>query len=105
MESVLQRVMQNLCEARRSVGYYGTAPARQTPMAEIRIGISGWTYAPWRGVFYPKELRKNRELEFASRRLNTIEINGSFYSLQRPTSYEKWYSMSPPDFKFAVKAG
>ena len=52
----------------------------------VRIGISGWRYAPWRGVFYPKGLAQHRELDFASRMLSTIEINGSFYSLQRPAS-------------------
>jgi uncharacterized protein YecE (DUF72 family) len=55
---------------------------------KIRIGISGWRYAPWRGVFYPPGLVQDRELEFAARALPTIEINGSFYSLQRPESYE-----------------
>jgi hypothetical protein len=53
----------------------------------LRIGISGWTYPPWRGVFYPAKLPHRRELEFASRAFNSIEINGSFYSLQRPSSY------------------
>ena len=69
----------------------------------MRIGISGWTYAPWRGVFYPKELAQRRELEFASHALNSIEINGSFYSLQRPSSYEKWRQAVPPGFVFAIK--
>ena len=71
---------------------------------ELRIGISGWTYAPWRTVFYPKKLPHARELEFASRQLNSIEINGTFYSLQRPESYEKWYKAVPDDFVFSVKA-
>jgi uncharacterized protein YecE (DUF72 family) len=69
----------------------------------IHIGISGWRYAPWRGVFYPKELAQDRELEFASRALPTIEINGSFYSLQRPESYAAWYAATPPGFVFSVK--
>ena len=72
-------------------------------MSNIRIGISGWRYAPWRGVFYPKTLTQNRELEFASRVLPTIEINGSFYSLQRPESYAAWYAATPPNFVFSVK--
>ena len=72
-------------------------------MSDIRIGISGWRYAPWRGVFYPKTLTQNRELEFASRVLPTIEINGSFYSLQRPESYAAWYAATPPNFVFSVK--
>lgn len=69
-----------------------------------RIGISGWRYAPWRGVFYPKDLAERRELEFASRRFDTIEINGSFYSLQRPESWRRWRDETPGDFVFAVKA-
>ena len=71
----------------------------------IRVGISGWRYAPWRGKFYPRDLTQNRELEYASRRFNAIEINGSFYSLQRPKSYEAWYAATPPGFVFAVKGG
>jgi uncharacterized protein YecE (DUF72 family) len=77
----------------------GMASAR----GDIRIGISGWRYEPWRGVFYPKGLAQHRELEFASRQLPTIEINGSFYSLQRPESYRAWYDDTPDDFVFAVK--
>jgi uncharacterized protein YecE (DUF72 family) len=71
----------------------------------VRTGISGWRYAPWRGVFYPKGLPQRRELEFASRQLGTIEINGSFYSLQRPESYRAWRAEAPPGFVFAVKGG
>lgn len=70
---------------------------------KIHIGISGWRYAPWRGVFYPPDLTQDRELEFASRALPTIEINGSFYSLQRPESYAAWYEATPPGFVFSVK--
>jgi len=69
----------------------------------VRIGISGWRYAPWRGVFYPRGLAQRRELEHASRMLPTIEINGSFYSLQRPESYAAWHDETPEDFVFAVK--
>lgn len=69
----------------------------------FRIGISGWTYAPWRGVFYPKGLAQKRELEYASRQLNSIEINGTFYSLQRPASFRKWYDAVPDDFVFSLK--
>jgi uncharacterized protein YecE (DUF72 family) len=72
-------------------------------MATIRIGISGWRYPPWRGVFYPKDLPQREELHYASRVLNTIEINGSFHSLQRPESYAKWYADTPDDFMFTVK--
>jgi uncharacterized protein YecE (DUF72 family) len=70
----------------------------------IEVGISGWTYRGWRGTFYPKKLPQHRELAFASRQLPSIEINGTFYSLQRPTSYENWYNMTPKDFVFSVKA-
>ncbi|MDR6426107.1 uncharacterized protein YecE (DUF72 family) [Variovorax paradoxus] len=68
-----------------------------------RIGISGWRYAPWRGRFYPKGLPQRLELDFASRMLPTIEINGSFYSLQRPVSYQAWHDATPDGFVFAVK--
>jgi len=69
----------------------------------IRIGISGWRYPPWRGVFYPSGLPQRRELQFAAERLNSIELNGSFYSLQRPESYLRWRAETPPGFVFAVK--
>lgn len=69
----------------------------------IRIGISGWRYTPWRGVFYPADLPQRLELHYASRILNTIEINGSFYSLQRPEFFERWHDETPEDFVFAVK--
>jgi uncharacterized protein YecE (DUF72 family) len=72
---------------------------------EIRIGISGWTYAPWRGVFYPPDLPQKSELHYASRKLSSIEINGTFYSLQRPSSYANWYEQTPADFVFSLKAG
>jgi uncharacterized protein YecE (DUF72 family) len=74
-------------------------------MARVRIGISGWRYAPWRGQFYPKGLPHARELRFAGSRFPTVEINGSFYSLQRPESYARWYAETPTDFVFAVKGG
>jgi uncharacterized protein YecE (DUF72 family) len=72
---------------------------------ELRIGISGWRYAGWRGKFYSESLPHRRELEFASGVFSSIEINGSFYSLQRPSSYQRWYLETPPDFLFAVKGG
>ena len=74
-------------------------------MAEIRIGISGWNYAGWRGDFYPKGLVQRRELEYAASKLTSIEINGSFYSLQRPSSYAAWRAQTPDDFVFSVKGG
>jgi len=72
-------------------------------MAEYRIGISGWRYKPWRGVFYPKGLQQRRELEYASHQMNSIEVNGTFYSLQRPSSFKQWYKETPDDFVFAIK--
>jgi uncharacterized protein YecE (DUF72 family) len=69
----------------------------------IRIGISGWTYPPWRGVFYPKGWPQKRELEYAAKQVNSIEINGSFYSLQKPESYQAWAAATPDDFVFSVK--
>jgi uncharacterized protein YecE (DUF72 family) len=71
----------------------------------VRIGISGWTYAPWRKVFYPAGLRQKDELEYAADRMTSIEINGSFYSLQRPESYQAWRQRTPTGFVFAVKGG
>lgn len=76
--------------------------ARST-VGDTRIGISGWRYAPWRGIFYPPKLPQREELAFAARMLPTIEINGSFYSLQRPSSYQQWHDETPEDFVFAVK--
>jgi uncharacterized protein YecE (DUF72 family) len=67
------------------------------------IGISGWRYAGWRKTFYPSDLVQTRELEFASRQVQTIEINGSFYSLQTPERYDSWYKATPPTFVFSVK--
>ena len=72
-------------------------------MSDIRIGISGWRYGPWRKDFYPEGLRQDDELSFASRAVNTIEINGSFYSLQTPERYRHWHDETPDDFVFAVK--
>jgi uncharacterized protein YecE (DUF72 family) len=69
----------------------------------VRIGISGWRYEPWRGVFYPEGLAQRRELEYCATHFSTVEINGSFYSLQRPEYYEAWYRETPPGFVFAVK--
>jgi uncharacterized protein YecE (DUF72 family) len=74
-------------------------------MPQTRVGISGWTYPPWRHVFYPDGLAHRRELEFASRQVGSIEINGSFYALQRPESFRAWAEATPTDFVFAVKGG
>jgi uncharacterized protein YecE (DUF72 family) len=69
----------------------------------IRVGVSGWRYPPWRGNFYPKRLAQARELEYASRVFSSIELNGSFYSLQRPSSYVRWAQQTPAGFVLAVK--
>ncbi|HYS68535.1 MAG TPA: DUF72 domain-containing protein [Paraburkholderia sp.] len=69
----------------------------------VRIGISGWRYEGWRGVFYPEDLKQARELDFASREVDTIEINGSHYSLQSLSNYQSWYEATPADFVFSVK--
>ena len=69
----------------------------------IRIGISGWNYPPWRGRFYPPDLPHKRELAYAASQFRSIEINGTFYSLQRPTSFAKWFDETPEDFVFSVK--
>jgi len=71
--------------------------------AYIRIGVSGWRYAPWRGVFYPRGLPQRAELAYAAGVFTSIEINGSFYSLQRPECYSSWYRETPNGFVFAVK--
>lgn len=69
----------------------------------VRIGISGWRYPPWRKVFYPDGLAQHRELQYAASRLSSIEINGTFYSLQRPESFAAWNADTPADFVFSVK--
>jgi uncharacterized protein YecE (DUF72 family) len=74
-------------------------------VAEIRVGLSGWRYAGWRGDFYPEGLVQRRELAYAAERFSTIEVNGSFYSLQRPASYAAWRDETPQDFVFALKGG
>lgn len=75
---------------------HGTKP-------RIRIGVGGWTYEPWRGPFYPAGLAQRRELEYASRKLSSIEINGTYYGSQKPESFAKWHDETPEDFVFAVK--
>jgi uncharacterized protein YecE (DUF72 family) len=72
-------------------------------MTRFRVGIGGWTFAPWRGVFYPGDLTQKRELEFASRKLTSIEINGTFYGAQKPGSFRRWASETPEGFVFSVK--
>ena len=70
----------------------------------IRAGVGGWTFEPWRGVFYPKGLRQADELEYASRHLTVIEINGTYYSTFKPESWAKWRAATPDGFQFSVKA-
>lgn len=72
-------------------------------MSDIRIGISGWTYKPWRGDFYPEGLPQKRELAHAAGIFNSIEVNGTFYGLQRPKAFAQWFDDTPDDFVFAVK--
>ncbi len=70
----------------------------------IRIGVGGWTYAPWRGAFYPDGLIQKRELEYASRQLTSIEINGTFYGAQKPETFARWRDETPDGFVFSLKA-
>ncbi len=70
----------------------------------IRVGIGGWTYEPWRETFYPQDLPQKRELEYASRQVTAIEINGTYYRTQKPASFAKWRDETPADFVFSVKA-
>jgi uncharacterized protein YecE (DUF72 family) len=76
--------------------------ARQT-QPRIRAGIGGWTYEPWRGVFYPDGLTQKRELEYAAGKLTSIEINGTYYGSQKPESFAKWHDETPEDFVFSLK--
>ncbi|HUB85824.1 MAG TPA: DUF72 domain-containing protein, partial [Rhizomicrobium sp.] len=79
--------------------------AKSKTSGDIRVGIGGWTFEPWRGgVFFPQKHPKTRELEYASRQVTTIEINGTYYSTQKPTTFRKWHDETPDDFVFAVKA-
>jgi uncharacterized protein YecE (DUF72 family) len=70
----------------------------------IRVGVGGWTFEPWRGSFFPKGLPKTRELEHASRKLTSIEINGTYYSTQKPETFRRWAQETPDDFVFSLKA-
>jgi uncharacterized protein YecE (DUF72 family) len=70
----------------------------------ILVGVGGWNFAPWRGTFYPKGLTQARELHFASRELTSIEINSTFYGLQKPATFQKWHDETPDGFVFSVKA-
>ncbi len=72
-------------------------------MSDIRVGIGGWVFAPWRGIFYPPGLAQARELDYASRHVTSIEINGTFYGAQKPASFRRWRDETPDDFVFSVK--
>jgi uncharacterized protein YecE (DUF72 family) len=97
--------MRNRGSARRYPAHRTAGMARKHggTVGRTFVGISGWTYAGWRGVFYPDGLARRRELEYVGQRMDSVEINGSFYSLQRPTSYRRWYEETPAGFVFAVK--
>jgi uncharacterized protein YecE (DUF72 family) len=73
-------------------------------MAKAFVGISGWTFPGWKDTFYPEDLTQRRQLEYASRQVSSIEINGTFYSLQKPASFTHWHDETPEHFVFAVKA-
>ncbi|RUL69590.1 DUF72 domain-containing protein [Dyella choica] len=75
-----------------------------SPVNGIRVGVGGWTFAPWRNHFYPKGLVQRRELEYASRKLSAIEINSTYYGTQKPATYAKWAAETPEGFMFSVKA-
>lgn len=70
---------------------------------KVFIGVSGWRYTPWRGHFYPEGLAQARELQYAASQFPSLELNGSFYSLQRPSSYARWAAETPPGFVFSIK--
>jgi uncharacterized protein YecE (DUF72 family) len=92
--------------AARSTRTVDSHAARSADGADvIRIGISGWTYPPWRGTFYPRGLPQRRELAYVAERMNSVEVNGTFYALQRRSSFVAWAEQTPPDFEFAIKGG
>ncbi|MGH8165024.1 MAG: DUF72 domain-containing protein, partial [Rhodanobacteraceae bacterium] len=70
----------------------------------IYVGVGGWTYEPWRGMFYPDKLPQGRELEYAASQLTSIEINGTYYGSQKPESFAKWHDETPDGFVFSLKA-
>jgi uncharacterized protein YecE (DUF72 family) len=86
------------CRAAAEIGMAKAKPGK------IFVGVGGWNFAPWRGTFYPKGLTQSRELEYASRELTSIEINSTFYGLQKPATFQKWHDATPEGFVFSVKA-
>ena len=91
------------CTRRASFAISINMASTNLPVGRIRVGISGWNYAPWRGVFYPAKLPHTKELAYAAGNFSTIEINGTFYSLQRPTSFARWAATTPEGFVFSIK--
>jgi uncharacterized protein YecE (DUF72 family) len=87
----------------RAVAQRSSAPNDKFIMS-VRVGISGWTYAPWRGTFFPRDIRQREELSYAASQVASIEINGTFYSLHKASSWASWYERTPEDFIFSVKA-
>jgi uncharacterized protein YecE (DUF72 family) len=79
-------------------------PKRNAAQGTLRVGVGGWTYEPWRGAFYPEGLPQKQELEYASRHLTSIEINGTYYGSQKPATYAKWRDETPERFVFSLKA-
>jgi uncharacterized protein YecE (DUF72 family) len=77
------------------------APSRKA--GRVRAGVGGWTFEPWRGAFYPPGLKRKEELAYASRRLTSIEVNGTFYRTQKPESFRQWAAETPDDFMFSIK--
>jgi uncharacterized protein YecE (DUF72 family) len=82
----------------------GAKQEKSAGAGRIRVGIGGWTFEPWRGAFYPKGLAQTRELEYASGKVTSIEINGTFYRTQKPATFRQWRDQTPADFVFSVKA-
>jgi uncharacterized protein YecE (DUF72 family) len=89
---------------RWSIRAPGSCMMDEANRGAIRVGIGGWTYEPWRGTFYPERLPHKRELEYASRQLTSIEVNGTYYGAQKPATFAKWYDETPEAFVFSVKA-
>ena len=95
----------NSTGSENSTSSESAAAAAPNPAAPaIRVGVGGWTFAPWRNNFYPADLKHDRELEYASRRLTMIEVNGTYYSTQKPATFAKWRSEAPEGFVFSLKA-
>lgn len=86
-----------------TVNNVGVSKEKHGKLGTVRAGIGGWTYAPWRGTFYPKGLKQADELAYAASRLTSIEINATHYRLQSPKSFRKWAEATPPGFVFSVK--